>query len=549
MRRMTRPVAIVDLFSGPGGLAEGFSECRGPDGQRLYRIAFSIERDPWAYRTLRLRTFLRTFQGNLPPQYYDFLNGFVASEPDWATLYPMQWIRANTETVQRELGEPETTDFLHQKIEQLRQQYAGRTILLGGPPCQTHSIARRNGVPTEGKSMQHEYKSKNLYKEFVRALSHLRPAIAVMENVTGMLTSTLDGNRIIQQVMNDLRNPDNDLTYRLLALSKPPQRAVFSEDLVPRDFIVRAEDHGIPQARHRLIIVCLRSDIADSLPDSLIPCLEKEGRKVVVDDVIALMPALRSGLSRNDNCSNWKTAIHRACEIVLQNQPSISSELLSEFRTLISSVQQFTNSSKSTLTRSANGGLTLPTSCPSALSQWIFDHRLARLPNNETRGHMPTDLARYLFSAAYGATVDRSPRTTDFPQALVPDHRSWKSGSFADRYRVQLRSHPCSTVTSHISKDGHHFIHPDPRQCRSLTVREVARIQTFPDNYFFMGGRTQQYIQVGNAVPPFLALQIARSLWPIIEHSDRMCYRAETRRVKHSARKLPQESMTTAGLS
>ena len=124
---------------------------------------------------------------------------------------------------------------------------------------------------------------------------------------------------------------------------------------------------------------------------------------------------------------------------------------------------------------------------------------------------MDSDLGRYLYAAAFANEHGRSPKGHgEFTlKELAPDHANWETGKFADRFRVQRYGYPSTTVTSHISKDGHYFIHPDPAQCRSLTVREAARLQTFPDNYFFQGNRTQQYHQVGNAVPPLLAVQIA----------------------------------------
>ena len=77
-------------------------------------------------------------------------------------------------------------------------------------------------------------------------------------------------------------------------------------------------------------------------------------------------------------------------------------------------------------------------------------------------------------------------------------------------FRVQASDVPGKTMTKHLQKDGHAFIHYAPEQCRSLSVREAARAQTFPDNYYFVGLNGAAYAQIGNAVPPYMAYQLAK---------------------------------------
>lgn len=514
---MSRRFRVVDLFAGPGGLAEGFSSVLDENGERVFEIALSVEKEASAHKTLTLRAFTRQFQaGHLPKAYYLFAHGEISLDALKAA-HPTEWAAAEHEALRLELGTETGNAEMDRRMDNILAAGSGDDIVvIGGPPCQAYSLVGRSRNRGKSDYVAEQDNRHFLYREYIRILNRLSPAAFVMENVKGMLSSSVSGKRIFAQVRSDLEAAGSrGGGYRLIALA-PSEKdvAAIGESYDNRDFLICAEQHGVPQARHRVIIVGVRNDLFAQLAPDLSRTLMAATKtdRATVRDVLEGLPTLRSGLSRGDSKAAWfdeavagMERVERATRSAGEDTPlgrthDKAEAVLSEFRVRNHIDARFDTT------------VAPPRSGSEELMDFLIDPMLEHLTGHESRGHMASDLGRYFFCSVFSQANGRPPKASDFPDALAPNHKNWNSGKFADRFRVQSWDAPSTTVVSHIAKDGHYFIHPDPTQCRSLTVREAARLQTFPDNYIFLGNRTEQFVQVGNAVPPYLAMQIGEAL-------------------------------------
>jgi DNA (cytosine-5)-methyltransferase 1 len=517
---MSSKISVIDLFAGPGGLNEGFSSFVNGKGHSPFQTAISIEKESSAHSTLLLRAFYRQFPlGEAPSEYYDFISGRLGRRPE-DLLYSLAKFRKQIGRAREEarcltLGEHdgEIDTALHASMGSNRE-----CIVIGGPPCQAYSLVGRSRRMGDASYVAENDGRNFLYQQYLRIITKCRPVAFVMENVKGMLSAEVGGERVFHRILEDLQRPwgrskKGGLGYRIYSLAVPSgDNAGILDD--PADYVVRMERFGIPQARHRVLLFGIREDVAPRWRPNM---LLEQAAELTVRDVIGGLPKLRSGVSRTDDSRDtWRAALsglkanlaavraHAGVGVVEQIRAAID-------ESLIVPDSRGQNFSPDPVPARIFGSM------PRSLRSWYADPSgRGLLCNHESRSHMPGDLQRYLYCSAWAKVAQRNPsshpfpKPSDYPEALIPAHSNFHSGHFADRFRVQVENRFATTVTSHIAKDGHYFIHYDPAQCRSLTVREAARIQTFPDNYFFVGNRTQQYVQVGNAVPPLLAAKVAQ---------------------------------------
>lgn len=510
----TGEVLVVDLFAGPGGLGEGISSVLSEDGNNPFEIAISVEKEPSAHRTLTTRAFYRKIKGlnGGLESYFRYVRGELTRQ-ELFSLYPEHAQKAKEETLDKPRALGEDNALIHARIRELLDAHQGPKVVIGGPPCQAYSLAGRSrNAGIIGYKAEDDHRNF-LYKEYLKVLSIAQPDVFVMENVRGILSAKINGKVMFPQILKDLREPgkvagvsgvSNYRIYSLVVEAKDPESPEYADS---SDFLIRSEHYGVPQARHRVILLGVRQDIT-CIPDTIVP-MEKI---VTVEEVLSDLPPLRSGFSKQKDIQE-----------IWEKQIRVHGERLKRIlRTKFDreAVDSLNLEPLLGLERQSCFSEELERKIPPHLKDWYLNNHPGCVLNHATRGHMTSDLLRYAYSSAFtklsGGT---SPKARDFPIELAPDHENWDSGDHVDRFRTQAANKCATTVTSHISKDGHYFIHYDPRQCRSLTVREAARLQTFPDNYLFEGTRTEQYVQVGNAVPPYLAQQIGKVVMKLLTHS------------------------------
>lgn len=401
---------FIDVFSGAGGLSEGFFNCG-------FNPVAHVEMNTYAAETLKIRScYYYLKKCGKMNWYYDYLKGNITKEELYGEV-PQEVIN----TVINEEISDKTYKKIFNQIDQIMKQDSIDQIdvLIGGPPCQAYSLVGRASAP----GGMNEDPRNDLYIQYARFLSKYKPKMFVFENVPGMLTAKK--GVIWKRIKQRLKTVGYNIEYKL----------------------INSCDFGVLQNRKRIIIIGWRKDLALHYPD-----FQHIESSAIVNDILSDLPHLEPGQENNHYVTNPSeyliaTGIRKKDDILTDHQTRKVREVDRKIYKI-------------------------------AIEMWNNNHRRLRY--------------------------------TDLPQELQ-FHNNTRS--FLDRFKVvEGDMHSSHTMLAHISKDGHYYIHPDIEQARSLSVREAARIQSFPDDYYFDGSRTAKFIQIGNAVPPLMAKGIANAI-------------------------------------
>ncbi|KYJ87550.1 DNA cytosine methyltransferase [Sulfurovum riftiae] len=412
-------MVVLDLFSGAGGLSEGFWRAGA-------KFAAHVEADKYACETLKTRAaYWALKKSDNLDLYCDYLLGKVTRDELWSKSGSIE----KSEVIHKAIGKDTYSDIvkqIHTNMDENR--YQNIDVLIGGPPCQAYSLIGRSRM---GEKVHNDHRNY-LFEFYIDFLHKFKPKIFVFENVPG------------------LKNAGGGKYYEML------MKALRKEYDVPEPEIHNAAEYGVLQNRKRFLIIGCRKNCKLNMAKFA----PKQGVNpfdgAIVGDLLHDLPPIKPGQAKNGKGAYSKSP----------------SEYLKK-----SGIRE----------DSFN----------------ILTHHIAR-PHNDR------DREIYKIVINKWNQENHKLKYSDLPKRLI-NHKNTKS--FLDRFNViKSNKSTCQTMVAHIAKDGHYFIHPDEKQARSLSVREAARIQSFPDDFYFEGPRTAIFTQIGNAVPPLMSEQIAKKI-------------------------------------
>lgn len=347
-------------------------------------------------------------------------------------------------------------------------------VIVGGPPCPTFSSVGKVKLDSLKDRSPTADERHLLYEEFLRFVGELEPSVFVMENVPQMRNAQ---NEAGENVAHQIREQMQQLGYTV--------EVQFPD----------AADFGVPQNRVRTIFLGTRD--RSSIPHinhwatHREPLDDSEKRIVTRKDLRGTYSTRQSTLTSSTGSSEPVPKIPW-CGPSFERDKGSKQPWITVGEAILD------------LPPVTPNGTTPPKRATEYRLEPLTDYQMwARescqkdndgITNHESRGHNMDDLSLYkILGSGVGWKINE----------IDDSFQPYSTDKFGDNYRKQVPTSPATTILAHIHKDGHKYIHP--REARSLTVREAARLQSFKDSFHFPVSRTQAYKQVGNAVPPLLA--------------------------------------------
>lgn len=453
-----REYRVLDLFAGAGGFSLGFR--RYNDGERNpFHIVGYVEIDQNAANTL-ISALMR--------------NGMSAED-------------AGKIVICGDITIPETRRRLYAACP-----YAD--IIIGGPPCQSFSTIGPRAGCAELQAKFLEDDRDSLFGHYLQIVEHYMPMFFVFENVTGLLSKKDrdSGKKFIDMIVEEFEK----LGYNL---------ELEQEQFPGKKYLVlNAADYGVPQARERVIIIGNRIGVKNPVPVRT-HCPPEKCQEtgllpyVTLHDAIGDLPALLPKITitpPEKGMSIKKVSAQRRAELELINGRRFNGldPVPYHWDRFWSSYHQGGDSRRQ-----------------------YFDFIKPRVENfmltgHVARGQQETDIVLFR-NMKEGTSSKNLLKSDDSRDKHLLSLIKYDMKSFQDKYKKLSWSTPCGTIFAHMQKDGNRFIHPDSEQERTLTVREAARIQSFPDDYVFEAAGNVRYKYVGNAVPPLFSRAIAGALY------------------------------------